>query len=122
MFLTAASDMVGAYNREQALAREYYGRELLELLQNADDAGAEILQKNQVLIKLTENALYVANTGLPFSPAGVSMMIRSTLSGTRNNHVRVTFRQDVPEASTPWIAGLSDGRLLSQRVLERWLS
>lgn len=31
--------MIGAYERERRSISDYHGREILELLQNADDAG-----------------------------------------------------------------------------------
>jgi len=40
-------DMVAAYNREIETKKEYNGRQLLELLQNADDE-----KSDEVLIKL----------------------------------------------------------------------
>ncbi len=77
VYSTDPDYMIAAYNRERGSARDYYGRELLELLQNADDAGAETTTPNQVLIDLADQTLCVANTGLPFSPAGVKSLMVS---------------------------------------------
>jgi len=76
VFLTSAAEMISAYYQERDAARDYHGRELLELLQNADDAGAEIETKNRVLIELGDDGFLIANTGKPFTTGSVmSLMI-----------------------------------------------
>jgi hypothetical protein len=88
VFTADIDEMIASYNRERNSARDYHGRELLELLQNADDAGAENEKKNRVLIELTDKALYVANTGLPFSPAGVKSLMVSDNSPKQLSRTR----------------------------------
>jgi len=73
-------DMVSAYNREIETEKEYNGRQLLELLQNADDE-----QSTSVLIKLDtkNNLLSISNRGdscKPFSYAGIRSLMISNLS------------------------------------------
>lgn len=75
-YLIKATNMTGPYHREKALTKEYDGRQLLELLQNADDE-AENTENHAVLIKLEENQLVVANNGKPFSKSGVRSLIDS---------------------------------------------
>jgi hypothetical protein len=58
---------------------EYDGRQLLELIQNADDAGHSI-EKPKMLIKLYRNQLIVANMGEPFSQGGLISIFHSRLS------------------------------------------
>ena len=89
VFLTDPDEMTSAYNRERESARDYYGRELLELLQNADDAGAEQKRANSVYIELEDEALYIANTGQPFSPAGVKSLMVSNNSPKQLSRTRV---------------------------------
>jgi len=89
VFLTDPDEMSSAYNRERESAREYYGRELLELLQNADDAGAEQNHSNRVYIELADEALYIANTGQPFSPAGIKSLMVSNNSPKQLSRTRV---------------------------------
>lgn len=74
--LVKARNITGPYNREIALKKGYDGRQLLELLQNADDA-AENSEHPSVLIRLEENRLVVANNGEPFSKSGVGSLIDS---------------------------------------------
>ena len=88
VFLADPDEMASAFNRERESARDYYGRELLELLQNADDAGAEQDQSNRVLIQLENDTLYVANTGQPFSPAGVKSLMVSNNSPKQLSRTR----------------------------------
>lgn len=76
VFSASPDDMVASFNREKSHARDYHGRELLELIQNADDSGIHYSGESKLLIHLTDYGLFVANTGVPFSPDGVkSLMI-----------------------------------------------
>lgn len=73
-------DMISAYNREIETEKEYNGRQLLELLQNADDENS-----NEVLINLDthENLLQISNRGdncKPFSYEGIRSLMISNLS------------------------------------------
>ncbi|GAA5434839.1 hypothetical protein Hjap01_04331 [Haloarcula japonica] len=65
------------YNRETKHIDGYSGRGLLELIQNADDAGWESSGSVDVLIELTEEGLFVANSGEPFSREGISSLMLS---------------------------------------------
>lgn len=77
VFLSDPDELIACYNREKSHARSYEGRELLELIQNADDSGAGYSKPNKMLIQLTPNALYIANTGIPFSPEGIKSLMVS---------------------------------------------
>lgn len=73
-------DMISAYNREIETEKDYNGRQLLELLQNADDENS-----NEVLITLNthENLLQISNRGddcKPFSYEGIRSLMISNLS------------------------------------------
>jgi hypothetical protein len=72
-------NMTGAYYREIARTKEYHGRQLLELLQNADDE-AEKAENPTVLIRLEQNRLVVANNGSPFSREGILSLMYSDTS------------------------------------------
>jgi len=75
--------LIADYHRERAIARDYEGREVLELLQNANDQAAERDQRGRVLIELSPAGLIVANTGLAFSVGGVASLQTSHLSPKR---------------------------------------
>lgn len=69
--------MISDYHRENQLMGEYNGRQILEMLQNADDEGSDT-----VLIRLDEDqaVLTVANRGAPFKIAGFESLMLANLS------------------------------------------
>lgn len=69
--------IVADYNREVRYIDGYAGRGLLELIQNADDAGLHSPESAEVLIELTKSGLNIANTGEPFSRDGIRSLMLS---------------------------------------------
>lgn len=67
------------YHIEQQNIQAYNGRQLLEMLQNADDASENTLN-SQTLIKLDGKELIIANNGEPFTVGGFRSVIYSNLS------------------------------------------
>jgi hypothetical protein len=72
--------IISDYNKEQETFKEYNGRQVLELLQNADDE-----KSDEVLIKLNSNdsILEIANRGencSPFSIGGIKSLMIANLS------------------------------------------
>lgn len=67
------------YNREREAIEVYKGRELLELIQNADD---ELLDNMGREIKLTfiGDILTISNNGSPFSEDGIDSLMYSNIS------------------------------------------
>ena len=61
VYFTEPEQLIAAFRREQAITRDYEGREILELLQNANDAAADQGKKSDVLIELSDHGLIVAN-------------------------------------------------------------
>ncbi len=84
-------NMTGAYHREIERKKEYQGRQLLELLQNADDE-AENLQEPGVLIRLEENRLVVANHGLPFTAQGILSLMYSDNSPKIKRQKKIGYK------------------------------
>lgn len=77
--------MISDYYRERQLMGEYNGRQILEMLQNADDEESET-----VLIRLDEHQsrLTIANHGVPFSLAGIqSLMLANMSSKTKVKYI-----------------------------------
>lgn len=68
---------IADYNRELELTKEYNGRQILELLQNADDATS-----NEVLIDWNKNnlKLTISNKGEPFEADGIKSLMLANLS------------------------------------------
>jgi hypothetical protein len=73
------ASIIEHYNIEQQNIQTYNGRQLLEMLQNADDA-SETAKKKRVLIRLNENQLTIANNGETFTEGGFLSITRSNLS------------------------------------------
>jgi hypothetical protein len=76
--------LIADYRRERQITGDYQGREILELLQNANDAAAEKEIRSQVKIVLSRDGLIVANTGSPFTTGGVQSLRVSDLSPKRH--------------------------------------
>ena len=75
--------LLADHGTEQSITRDYVGREILELLQNANDAAIEAGQLGRVRIELHPEGLLVANTGQPFSRDGVDSLRLAHLSPKR---------------------------------------
>lgn len=68
---------IADYNREQELTKEYNGRQLLELLQNADDADSSEVE----IVWDKESAkLIISNSGEAFSVGGIKSLMLANLS------------------------------------------
>src|SRR4051812_44215832 len=65
-YLAKPDWLKGHFNGESSTARDYAGRELLELVQNAADAAAECGSHGRVRIEVSRHGLCVANTGMTF--------------------------------------------------------
>jgi len=72
-YLNSAEEIVSGYNRECSLSKDYEGRQMFELLQNADDEATDSFGK--VLITFDGNRLSVSNTGEPFSFKGIKSLL-----------------------------------------------
>jgi uncharacterized protein DUF3883 len=76
---------IADYNRELELTKEYNGRQLLELLQNADDA-----YSNEVYILLDKpnSKLVISNKGESFTVGGIkSLMLANLSTKTKINYI-----------------------------------
>ncbi len=80
VYLLSPARMFSEFNGEKENVKNYNGRQLLEMLQNADDATSESKGEKKVLVKLEKNQLIIANTGYPFSEEGLISIFHSHLS------------------------------------------
>jgi hypothetical protein len=106
---------------------DYRGREVLELLQNADDAGVDY-GLNKAIVRCWPEGLCVANTGVPFSGAGVESLLISNLSPKkldRSRHIGnrgLDFRSILAWTNSPFILSgnfrLAFSPMLVSRQLE----
>lgn len=90
-YLCEVLRMTGDYNREVERTKEYHGRQLLELLQNADDE-AENTKDPSVLIRLAKNRLVIANNGQPFSNQGVLSLMYSDNSPKIKRQKKIGYK------------------------------
>lgn len=67
--------LISDANGERNFVRDYHSRELLELLQNANDAAAKAGIRGKMRIELSALGLVAANTGAIFSQAGVASLL-----------------------------------------------
>ena len=78
-YIEDAASMIEHYNIEQQNIQSYNGRQLLEMLQNADDACENALEK-KVFVELFDDKLTISNNGEPFNEDGFLSIINSNLS------------------------------------------
>lgn len=71
--------IVEHFNNENKIIDEYNGRQLLEMIQNANDE-SDTSKPKKVKITLENKTLLIANNGNPFSIGGVESLIYSDLS------------------------------------------
>ncbi len=74
--------VISDYEKEVRERKSYHGRELLELLQNADDE-MEGEKEPRARIEFDGERLIVSNNGRPFSKKGLSSLMLSNLSPKR---------------------------------------
>lgn len=88
-YLAKPSFLLGHGRGERGTTRDYAGRELLELVQNAADAAAEAGIPGRVRIEITTDGLTVANTGTPFGISGVRSLMAAHTSDKSQRKVRM---------------------------------
>lgn len=85
-YLSSPTYILEHYKNEKQNIEAYNGRQLLEMLQNADDASETAKEKN-VFIKLTDTELTIANNGESFTEDGLrSILYISVSPKTKQKH------------------------------------
>lgn len=77
------ANLVGDGNHERNTVNAYRGRQILELLQNADDAGKDYRGDSQIHFAFAPDSLIVANTGRAFTEKGIRSLVVSDNSPKR---------------------------------------
>ena len=84
------SKLENACNDEYELARDYNGRQILELLQNVDDAcsnSGKINDEVLVKIKFNDNTLEVGNTGTAFTQETIERLCQGKASNKSSENI-----------------------------------
>jgi hypothetical protein len=71
--------IISDYRKEKREMDGYKGRQILELIQNADDA-SELADSKHVYIDLTDKYFSISNNGEPFTKDGIKSLMYSDLS------------------------------------------
>ena len=87
-------NLISVNNVEKRDVRGYHGREILELLQNADDAYQKLINsgekpgcKLEINISFFNNILTVSNTGTFFDNDGVKAIVQGNNSPKKGNFI-----------------------------------
>lgn len=89
VFRTKPKLLLAQVRNERQTADDYAGRELLELVQNAADAAAEVGGGGRVRIEISREGLVVANSGQPFRPSGVESLMTPHASDKPSRKVKL---------------------------------
>ena len=81
-YLDSADEIISAYRSEGDFKKSYSGRQVYELLQNADDGAND--NNGYVRFEYSDGILTVSNTGLPFSFDGIKSLMRPYTSPKTN--------------------------------------
>ena len=115
-------EAVSKYNAEQETIKEYNGRQILELIQNADDAGAKTIS---ITLNTERNELVFYNDGVAFDFEGIkSIMIAnlsSKITATYIGNKGLGFRSILNWAQSVTIYSAGLGIEFSMKVLEEYL-
>ncbi|MFV2044531.1 MAG: DUF3883 domain-containing protein [Anaerolineales bacterium] len=131
-YLAKPSTLIASYRNEIATARDYEGREILELLQNTADQAREANLRGQVVIELLPEGLVIANNGTAFSVGGVLSLENAYLSPKRHKRRQfignkgLGFRSILNWTHAPIILsgelGLAYSQMVSQEKLDELLA
>ena len=79
-YIDNPSVMISGYTQENQIVADYNGRQILELMQNADDAGSDIIH---IEIDTTKQTLCISNKGAAFDIGGIESLMYPGIS-TKN--------------------------------------
>lgn len=79
-YILNPATMLSGYRQEKQTVADYEGRQILELMQNADDAGSDSIH---IEINTSDNTITISNNGNGFSIEGVESLMYTGLS-TKN--------------------------------------
>jgi len=131
-YFAKPANLISDYRNELATTRDYEGREILELLQNAADQAREACVRGKVVIELFPEGLVIANDGAAFSIGGVHSLENAYLSPKRHKRRQfigdkgLGFRSVLNWTHSPMILseklGLAYSQTVSRGKLEEFIS
>lgn len=80
-YIADYNEMLGDYYREQEIVSGYNGRQLLELLQNCDDEGSNVVV---ISLNTENNTISISNNGTAFSEKGYRSLFIANLSSKKS--------------------------------------
>ncbi|MDY0278771.1 MAG: hypothetical protein RBQ97_11880, partial [Acholeplasma sp.] len=84
-YLRNAIEIISDYNNENKTKDDYKGRQIYELLQNADDSYTPECNDINLKIELKRNKLIIQNTGKPFDARGITSLMHPDASSKYEN-------------------------------------
>ncbi len=79
-YLNNVLDLISDYKNENQTRDDYKGRQIFELLQNADDCYTPECNEIAVKIQLNNNRLIIQNSGKPFDARGIASLMHPNAS------------------------------------------
>lgn len=86
--------LIGENNIEKSDIKGYHGREILELLQNADDAYQKSIEEGnkpdkplEVCITYKDNIFSITNTGTVFDKKGIKAIVQGNISPKKGKYI-----------------------------------
>ena len=86
-YLSSAIEIIKDYNNENKTRDDYKGRQIFELLQNADDCYTDKCQEISVKFTLQDGKLIVQNTGSKFTSRGIVSLMYSDASSKHGDTI-----------------------------------
>ncbi len=122
-YLRSAIDILSDYNNENKTKLDYKGRQIYELLQNADDCYSDDCADIKVKIELRENFLIIQNTGKPFNSRGIISLMHPDASSKHQGTIGckglgfrsiLNWANKISICTKSFIANFSEERATSQ--------
>ena len=74
-YKSAALAIVSDYRTEEQIRQDYRGRQIYEILQNADDCYSDEIKEINVKFEIKDDLFIIQNNGIPFSARGLASLM-----------------------------------------------
>lgn len=86
-YLSNAIEVISDFNNENKTKNDYKGRQIYELMQNADDCYNDNCQEIKIKFILKDNLLIILNNGTPFDGRGIASLMHPDASSKYGNTI-----------------------------------